>query len=113
MKNQIDPVQRQFDAYNARDLARFLENFSDDFRGYRAHEPQPVMVGKAQLADFYSTQRFNRLALKAELISRTVMGNKVFDFERITGVADDPIDMAVVFEVRDDLIVASWSFSAT
>ena len=110
MSTPFEVVQRQFDAYNARDLALFLANFSDSFRGYRKPGSAPTLVGKAQLADFYATQRFNRPGLKAELIHRQVMGNKVFDFERIWGVGDGPVEMAAVFDVRDGLIEASWMF---
>ncbi|PVX70891.1 nuclear transport factor 2 family protein [Paraburkholderia unamae] len=112
MNNLLDPVKRQFDAYNARNLEHFLLNFSEDFRGYRAHEPQPTIVGKATLAEFYRTHRFSIPELHAELISRTVMGNKVFDFEKISGLSEKPIEMAAVFEVRGGLIVASWAFPA-
>lgn len=108
----LSPVQGQFEAYNARDLECFLQYFHEDVIVYRAHQPQAAIVGKANLADFYRTQRFNLPTLKAELLSRTTMGNKVFDFERITGVAAAPVEMAAVFEVRDRLIVAMWAFPA-
>ena len=112
MSDLLSPVHGQFEAYNARDLERFLQHFSDDVIVYRAHQSQAAIVGKANLAEFYRTQRFNRPMLKAELLSRTTMGNKVFDCERITGVADSPVEMAAVFDVRDGVIVAMWSFPA-
>jgi hypothetical protein len=108
----LRPVEGQFAAYNARDIDRFLQHFSEDLIVYRAHQPKAVIVGKGELAEFYRTQRFNRPALQAELLSRTTMGNKVFDFERITGIAETPVEMAAVFEVRDGLIVAMWAFPA-
>lgn len=111
MRTPLEIVQRQLDAYNLRDLDLFLENFSDDVRLFRPPLGEPTMVGKAQLRDFYSNQRFNKVNLRAELISRTVLGNKVFDRERVWGVADTPIEMVAVFEVRDGLIQSLWSFS--
>jgi hypothetical protein len=39
-------VQRQFEAYNARDLARFLAQYSDDIHAYRPPIAEPVIVGK-------------------------------------------------------------------
>lgn len=112
MSGLLSPVQGQLEAYNARDLQRFLQHFSEDVIVYRAHQLQAAIVGKANLAEFYRTQRFNQPMLKAELLSRTVMGNKVFDFERITGISDAPVEMAAIFEVRDGLIVAMWAFPA-
>lgn len=111
MSNVVEVVQRQLEAYNARDLERFLLNFSGDVRAYRPPEPEPTLVGKAALATFYATQRFNRPALRAELIGRTVMGNKVFDHERIWGVQDEPIEMVAVFRVQGGLIDMLWGFS--
>lgn len=108
----LEVVERQFDAYNKLDLEGFLLNFSNSFKGYRMPSTEPTFVGKEQLSQFYSTERFNRPALRAELINRTVIGNKVFDHERIWGVKEDHIEMMAVFEVRDGLIQTAWFFAA-
>ncbi len=105
-------VQRQLEAYNARDLQSFLANFSESIKTYLPPVAKPVIVGKKQLADFYAQERFNKANLYAELISRIVLGNKVFDHERIWGVTEQPIEMVVVFEVTDALISRMWSFTA-
>lgn len=39
-------------------------------------------------------------------------GRRVIDHERIAGVGDAPIDMAVVYEVADGLIETVWAFAA-
>jgi len=104
-------VRRQFEAYNARDLARFMECFSDTITTYRLPALEPALSGKKALADFYATQRFNRPALRAELLNRTLLGNKVFDHERIWGVTEEPIEMVAVFEVHAGLIQTIWGFS--
>jgi len=70
-------VERQVDAYNARDLDRFVATFSDAILIYRMPSIEPVLSGKAQLAEFYATQRFNRPGLRAEIMNRIVLGNKV------------------------------------
>jgi len=75
----LEVVQRQFEAYNARDLEAFIANFSDDVRVFRPPSPEPALTGKQEFAHFYAEQRFNRPGLRAELLARTVMGNKVFD----------------------------------
>jgi hypothetical protein len=106
-------VQRQLEAYNARDLQSFLANFSESIQTYLPPGTEPVIVGKKQLADFYAQERFNKANLYAELISRTVLGNKVFDRERIWGITEQPIEMVVVFEVTDALISRMWGFTAT
>ena len=107
------PVRRQLEAYNARDLDRFLAEFRDDIRVYRPPAPEPAIVGKEAFGEFYATQRFNRPGLHAEVLNRMVLGNKVIDHERITGVRDEPIEMAVAYQVVDGLIAAIWTFDGT
>lgn len=107
-----DVVQRQLDAYNARDLARFLAEYADDVEVWRLPAAAPALVGKADLAAFYATQRFNHAGLHAELRGRIAFGNKVVDHERISGVAPQPFEVAVAYEVRDGRIVRTWALAA-
>lgn len=104
-------VQHQLEAYNARDLARFLAVYSDDIRLYRLPATEPAIVGKAALAEMYATQRFNLPGLHAELVNRMVIGNKVIDHERISGVREQAFEVAAVYEVIDGLICTAWFFS--
>ena len=106
------PVQGQLDAYNARDLARFVACYADDVQLFRPPVAEAVMVGKAALAAHYAANRFNLPQLHAELVNRMVFGNKVVDHERISGVRDHPYEAAVVFEVKDALISKVWFFDA-
>ena len=111
MATPLEVVQRQLDAYNARNLEAFMANFSETVKTYRLPALEPSLVGKRAVADFYATQRFNLSDLRAEVISRTVLGNKVFDRERIWGIQANPIEMVAVFEVKDGLIETFWGFS--
>ena len=111
MSAVLEIVQRQFEAYNARDLGAFIACFSDDVRVFRPPAPEAAVVGKPAFASFYATQRFNRPTLRAELLARTVLGNKVFDHERIWGVQDDAIEMVAVFRVQGGLIDLVLGFS--
>ncbi|ATB40300.1 steroid Delta-isomerase [Cystobacter fuscus] len=40
---------------------------------FRMPTVEPSLVGKAQLSDFYATQRFNRPAPRAQPLSRIVI----------------------------------------
>jgi len=88
----IQPVEAQFVAYNAHDLDAFVACFSPDFKGYRMPTETPSLVGREALRAFYGSHRFNNPKLKAELITRTLLGNKVFDHELIHGLSPDPIE---------------------
>ncbi len=105
-------VQRQLEAYNARDLARFLAEYADDVRIYRPPATEPAFAGKEALAAFYATQRFNLPGLNATIVNRMVFGNKVIDHERIVGVRETPLDVAAVYEVVGGRIRMAWFYSA-
>jgi hypothetical protein len=105
-------VQRQLEAYNARDLERFLAEYSETVRVYRPPAPEPAISGKGAFGEFYSTQRFIHPRLHAELLNRTVLGSKVIDHERISGVREQSFEVAVVYEVVNGLIQCTWSFAA-
>jgi len=108
----LTPVEKQFYAYNAHDLDAFTACFAEDFVGYRMPAEQASMKGKAALTQFYAENRFNNPLLRAELISRTVLGNKVFDHEKIYGLSEQPIESIAVFEVQQGLITTAWFYFA-
>jgi len=106
------PVQRQLEAYNARDLDRFVAEYHDDIRVFRAPSGTPVLDGKAAFTAHYAAHRFNLPNLHADVLSRMVVGNKVIDHERVSGVHDRPFEAAVVYEVADGVIRTVWFFDA-
>ena len=105
-------VQRQLDAYNARDLAAFVACYTDDVRVYRPPAAEPVIAGKQAFADHYARNRFNLPALHADVVMRMVLGDKVIDHERIRGVRDAPFEAAAVYQIDGGLIRAVWFFEA-
>lgn len=112
MASPLLPVEQQFYAYNQRDLEKFVGCFSQTFKGFRMPATEPSTVGKQQLREFYANHRFNNPKLRAELISRSVLGNKVFDHERIHGINEQPIESVAVFEIENGLIETAWFYFA-
>ena len=110
----FDPAafaQRQLDAYNARDLERFLAEYTDDVVVYRLTDPHPFLTGKAAVAEHYRSKRFGLPQLHAELVNRMVFGNKVIDQERVTGVQEVPMEVAAIYEVTPNGISKVWFVS--
>ncbi|WP_433635919.1 nuclear transport factor 2 family protein [Kluyvera georgiana] len=103
-------VKAQFEAYNAHDIDGFISCFSDEFKGYRMPTETPSTIGKASLREFYVNNRFNNPQLRAKLISRTVLGNKVFDHELIYGLSPNPLESVAVFEVKNERITTAWFY---
>ena len=108
--NPADAVQRQLDAYNDRDLARFVAEYADAVRIFRPPASEPAISGKVALAEYYAANRFNLPNLRADLVHRIVVGNRVVDHERIHGVRAEPFEVAAVYEVADGKIQSAWFF---
>jgi hypothetical protein len=104
-----DIVQRQLEAYNARDLERFAATYADTVRIFRMPATEPAISGKAQLREVYR-QRFGSPSLHAEILARVVLGNKVIDHERVRGIREQPLEAVAVYEVASNLIQTVWFF---
>jgi hypothetical protein len=109
MKNAVDIVEEQLQAYNARDLDRFAATYADDIRIYRMPATEPAMTGQAQLRETYR-KRFSSPGLHAQIVNRIAIGNKVIDHERVVGIEAGPIEAVAVYEVGGGLIRAVWFF---
>lgn len=112
MRTPEQIAQEQLDAYNARDLQRFMACYADEIQLYRPPAAEPFLAGKPAMAAHYAANRFNNPQLHAELRGRLVVGSKVFDHERIHGVRDQPYEVVAAYEVRDGLIVKGFFFDA-
>src|SRR5512140_3395447 len=97
-------VQRQLDAYNARDLDRFVAEYTDDVKVFRPPAAEPVLSGKAAFADHYARNRFTLPGLHADVVNRIVSGNRVVDHERIAGLGDGIVEAIAVYEIDGERI---------
>jgi hypothetical protein len=104
-------AQRQLDAYNARDLERFVQEYTDDVVVFRLPETAPFLVGKQAFSEHYRKHRFNQPGLHATLVNRMVFGNKVIDQESVTGVGDAVMEVAAIYEVSPAGITKVWFVS--
>jgi hypothetical protein len=110
MPSPADPVQRQLDAYNVRDLERFLAEYTDDVHVFRPPAPEPVLSGKKAFGEHYAKHRFMLPNLHARLVNRIVSGNIVVDHEDVTGLAESNVAAIAVYEVVGDKIKTVWFF---
>jgi hypothetical protein len=110
MVNPEGPVQRQLDAYNAKDLARFLAEYTEDVQVFRPPAREPVLSGKQALGEHYARNRFTLPNLHARLVKRIVSGNIVVDHEDVTGLSEANLSAVAVYEVIDDRIRTVWFF---
>jgi hypothetical protein len=98
-------VQRQLDAYNARDLESLIATLAQDAEQYALHGALLAKGHDAMRQRF--AERLGEPDLHARLLSRTLIGGVVADHEIITrnfpeGL--DTLEMLCLYEVRDGLI---------
>ena len=108
--NPADPVQRQLDAYNARDLERFIAEYTDDVQVFRPPATEPVCSGKQAFAAHYAKNRFNLPGLHAEVVNRMVAGSTVVDHEHIMGLQEGVVEAIAVYQVSGGRICSVWFY---
>ncbi len=101
-------VQRQLDAYNARDLDALLAVYAPDAQQFE-HPGKLTASGAEQLRERMAV-RFQEPDLYAHLLQRVVMGNIVIDQELVTrnfpeGVGT--VDLVAIYEVVDGRIASA------
>jgi hypothetical protein len=103
-------VQRQLDAYNARDINALLKIYVDDAQMFE-HPSTLVARGSAALRERFS-MRFQEPNLHATLLRRMVSGNMVVDHEEVTRTFPEgtgKIELIMIYEVQDGRISKAWS----
>ena len=107
-------VQRQLDAYNARDLDAWLATYHPDAEQFELHGPL-LARGREAIAS-RMRERFAEPNLHATLLSRTVLGSLVVDHERVTRTFPEgpgSVEMLCLSDVDGDVIVkASFRLGA-
>jgi len=98
-------VQRQLDAYNAKDMAAWLDCYAPDAEQWMLHGDLLVKGHAAMQARM--TARFSEPDLHATLITRTVMDHIVVDHESITrnfAEGKGKVTMLCIYEIHHGLI---------
>ncbi len=95
-------VQRNLDAYNARDIDAFMKDYTDDVKLY-AYPNTLRTDGKEAMRKSYASWFEQTKDLRAFIKKRIVIGNKVIDEEQVT--ANGQIFNAVaIYEVENGKI---------
>jgi imidazolonepropionase-like amidohydrolase len=100
-------IQRQLNAYNARNLEAFLDTYADDVKLYDFPDS---LIGsgkekmKAMYGDFFKTAA----NLHCEIVDRIKLGNTIIDHERVR-FNDKVINAVAIYEVSGGKIVSVTS----
>lgn len=96
-------VQRQLNAYNARNLEAFLEPYSDDIELYQF--PDSLLSrGKEAMRKDYAFLN-NLPDLHCEIKERIIQGNIIIDKESVTGVGSTkPVEATAIYHIEANKI---------
>ncbi|HYG34940.1 MAG TPA: nuclear transport factor 2 family protein [Clostridia bacterium] len=103
-------VQRQLDAYNARDVEALIAIYADDAQMFE-HPAKLLASGSAELRERF-VARFKEPDLHAALRERIVMGNIVVDHEDVTRNFPEgkgKVELIMIYEVQNGRIAKAWS----
>jgi len=102
-------VQRQLDAYNARDIDALMAIYADDVEHFEF--PSTMVVSGAAQVRERLTARLQEANLHAKLVKRIVMGDFVIDHELVTREFPEgrgTIELIAMYEVQGEKIVRAW-----
>ena len=103
--NSESIVQQQVDAYNSRDISKFLSCHHPQVQLFNFSESVPFAVGLTSIRKIYQAVFDTSPKLHTEILHRIVVDNKVIDHEIVTGRSGvDTLEIIAIYEIEDDLI---------
>src|SRR5689334_338506 len=107
-------VQRQLDAYNARDIEALMATYAEDAQQFEY--PATLLASGASQLRERTMARFRETNLHARLLKRIVMGPVVIDHEEVTRTFPEgtgKIELVAIYEVRDGRIATARFITGT
>ena len=97
-----DVVNRQLDAYNARDIDKFVDTYSEDIEIYDLYGKM-TMKGHTQLRERYTNLFINTPNLNCRIENRIKINNKIIDKENVV-MNERIVEAVAIYEVIDGKI---------
>ncbi len=102
-------AQEQLDAYNDRDIDRFVRVYDDDIELIDLATQTAFCRGLTELRERYGALFASRPQLHCTLTQRMNCPPYVIDEERVVGHSGDtPVHAIAIYEVYDGLIKRAW-----
>ena len=105
----VDPVQRQLDAYNAKDIDAFMACWANDCEYYEF--PSRLLARGHVAVRARHVERFEEPNLHGTLVNRIAVANVVIDQEIVSRTYPDgpgEVDVVAIYEVTDGKIAKAW-----
>lgn len=106
-------VQQQLEAYNRGDIDAFMDVFHQEAEVWRLGAETPFARGADEVRTIYGVLFDQSPDLYSTVLNRSIIGNKVIDYERITGRNgnETPLFLVMVYEVVEGKILRAYSIS--
>ena len=107
-------VQRQLEAYNAKDLEALMATYAVDAEQFE-HPAKLLARGAAQIRERFAV-RFQEPNLHAQLLKRIVAGDVIIDHESVARTFPEgagTMELVAIYKIRDDKIAAAWFIPGT
>jgi hypothetical protein len=104
-------VQKQLEAYNSGNIDEFMSVFHTEIELWQLGGEKPIAKGFEAVRNIYKNLFENSPQLNSVVINRSVIGNKVIDYERITGRNgnSEPLYLMMIYEIKDQKIHKAYS----
>ena len=100
-------VNLQIEYYNTQDIEGFTSTYTDDITVYTFPDNTITLSGKQALMERY-IETFKK-KMHAEIRNRSVVGNKVIDWEIATnGLTGESTSLMAIYQVDNNLISKVW-----
>ena len=110
-QDSTEVVEQQLKAYNARDIDAFMAVFHPEIEVWTLGAGSPTVTGWEQVKVLYADLFEQSPELHSKVLNRSVIGNKVIDYERISGRrgAEEDVFLVMIYEVVDGKIRRAWA----
>lgn len=109
MPDPAAAVDRQVEAYNARDIEAFAACYAEDVVIVDAAGAE-LTRGRAKLAEQYGRWFGRNPELHVEIVSRIEIGPFVIDAELVSGTPDGDNQAVAIYRVADDGLIDRVQF---
>ena len=104
-----DIVQRQVNAYNARNLDVFMDAYAKDARVHLGLDAGAKTLDPAEMRSTYDGLFQKAAGLHVQILKRMVMGDTIVDQERVTwDGAKEPVQGIAIYKVAQGRIAEAW-----
>jgi imidazolonepropionase-like amidohydrolase len=103
-ESPVDTVQRQINAYNARNIEAFISTYAPNANVYQSPN-RLVATGRDEIRKSYERLFAETPALHVQILHRLASGRTVIDQERVTGLSESKVrEGFAVYQVADRAI---------